>query len=418
MSTQQGGGDTPLDDEATALDFVNVVNIKGKLKLNKKAIVSHAKAFTDAGFDTVDTIRCLNNTYEKWKASCAEMGMNYAFRLAGAEVLGLQKGTTPGTRKEASIEGYKNMAQAAVAPDVRTEKRVGRVEFDDEIRRAIDGITATDKRERITKILNLQATRSLVLLNASGVGKTYAATTARTGQQHLETDEGDLAYELVTAYVGFNSDFDLQPGDSVDLEQAKTSAMQEKCVRELIARRLLAVVRGLVNAADEDLRNLDTENGVQKCSLPSEFWGSFVKSVDFAISEEQARDELEEQLKHLKTLSQDKMLVLLVAVDEAQELDRLVAPDQQEGTGGARFALRYLRVLQQDCYNATSVLVLPMAIGLNPEVSLGPQTTGKNIVLEGEGVVMLTHEDFKTLALDLLHRAPETEYHAYFQALF
>eukprot|EP01059_Diplonema_ambulator_P034211 TRINITY_DN754_c0_g1_i6.p1 TRINITY_DN754_c0_g1~~TRINITY_DN754_c0_g1_i6.p1 ORF type:complete len:432 (+),score=93.04 TRINITY_DN754_c0_g1_i6:88-1296(+) len=400
-----------------ATAFVEQVNEKRGLGMDVSGVQMNAEALIGAGCHTVKAIR-LNYNATEWKNLCKDLKLTPTFAIGSAKELGLQEGTTPSTRKEASIEGYKNMAQAAVAPDVRTEKRVGRVEFDVKMRGAINEIIVTDKGERITEIPNMQATRSLVLLNASGVGKTYAATTARTGQQHLETDEGDLAYELVTAYVGFNSDFDLQPGDSVDLEQAKTSAMQEKCVRELIARRLLAVVRGLVNAADEDLRNLDTENGVQKCSLPSEFWGSFVKSVDFAISEEQARDELEEQLKHLKTLSQDKMLVLLVAVDEAQELDRLVAPDQQEGTGGARFALRYLRVLQQDCYNATSVLVLPMAIGINPEVSLGPQTTGKNIVLEGEGVVMLTHEDFKTLALDLLHRAPETEYHAYFQALF
>jgi len=92
-----------------------------------------------------------------------------------------------------------------------------------------------------------------------------------------------------------------------------------------------------------------------------------------------------------------KKLAVLVVVDEAQYLDILIKPDAGSA-GGARLALRVLRMLQKDVLNATKgeVLVLPMTTGINAEVSLNlGQTEGSNVIVGAHGdESLMSFDDF------------------------
>jgi hypothetical protein len=73
-------------------------------------------------------------------------------------------------------------------------------------------------------------------------------------------------------------------------------------------------------------------------------------------------------------------LVVLAVVDEAQLLDTLISPVPSTRQGGARAALQYLRKMQQQVWRATQgmVLLLPIATGINPAVSLANGTLGSH----------------------------------------
>eukprot|EP01059_Diplonema_ambulator_P029633 TRINITY_DN4927_c0_g2_i2.p1 TRINITY_DN4927_c0_g2~~TRINITY_DN4927_c0_g2_i2.p1 ORF type:complete len:486 (+),score=113.48 TRINITY_DN4927_c0_g2_i2:56-1513(+) len=402
------------DDGADVTKFTTRV-FKTLQETKDKWIGVYAQKLKDSPYETEETLKKRFTTYQGWKDFCTENHLGDAFMDAAAKVLGLHvQGTTLSARK--TVEGYVDMTPAAVAPGVLSKARVGRVAFDVGVRNAVHEAAKPEDA-------SMRATRALVLMSPPGAGKTYAAYTARSGQQKLEQADGELAYELVTAYVGFDRDLPLQPREERWLKEEGTTSLsveeRKERINEMLARRLLAVVLGLVKAAEGDLKRLDTANDVQRCTLPLDFWCGFVESEHFAISEEQALAELKNQLVRLKALSPEKMVVLLVVVDEAHLLDKIVPPIPAEGTGGAHFALRYLRSLQRDM-RRTGVMILPMAVGLNADVSLGQATEGTNIVLRAEGEVMLKREEFRDFAIGLLnkHEVGKPEWHDIFQALF
>ena len=102
-----------------------------------------------------------------------------------------------------------------------------------------------------------------------------------------------------------------------------------------------------------------------------------------------------------------KKLALLVVVDEAQDLDKLLAPTGEDG--GARCALRLLRELQRRLFNATggNVVALPLAIGIRPEVSFVQGTEGKLVAVGLKGdEALLRREDFYVFAHSIFDRIP------------
>ena len=94
-------------------------------------------------------------------------------------------------------------------------------------------------------------------------------------------------------------------------------------------------------------------------------------------------------------------------VDEAQDLDKLLEPT--ENGGGARCALRILRELQLGLFDATggNVVVLPLAIGIRPEVSIVEGTLGKLVAVGMTGdEALLSRKDFYALAATIFDRIP------------
>ena len=96
-------------------------------------------------------------------------------------------------------------------------------------------------------------------------------------------------------------------------------------------------------------------------------------------------------------------LVVLVALDEAQFLDEWISPDAKGG-GGARYGLRALRQLQVLAYKATDqqCLLLPIATGIRPEVSLLSEKEGQNIYVgrSEDDASHVSFADFRTIVHD------------------
>ena len=98
-------------------------------------------------------------------------------------------------------------------------------------------------------------------------------------------------------------------------------------------------------------------------------------------------------------------------LDEAQLLDELIHPDADGG--GARFGLRVLRQLQVAAYKKTEqqCLLLPIATGIRPTVSLRSETEGQNVPvgLARDDASHVSFGDFRTIVHNHVKEMPCSE---------
>ena len=185
--------------------------------------------------------------------------------------------------------------------------------------------------------------------------------------------------------------------------------MERKDVREVecvLLQRLLIALDVTLSECQGDLNRLNEEgHDGQKIPLPRR---GAVPTVEFfsVIDIDSVRGAIYARLGSLLELCPQnglRRLVVLVALDVAQILDDLISPGKKpdEKSGGARYGLRALRQLQVLAYEATrqQCLLLPIATGIRPSVSLSTQTEGENIHVgtKEDDAAHVSFDDFRTI---------------------
>ena len=247
----------------------------------------------------------------------------------------------------------------------KVKKRIGRKGFN-------KVLVSTVKK--IKNKMKMQETRALVLACGSGVGKTFGTLTARQGFQEQDTEK---KYNPVVAYIGFNCRSPMSDGETSFLEDIPT----EESIRVLLCSRLFAwlnAYRQLQNRDDIDSKKSDVQKQFELPTLTEEQ----LRRVHLATIKSKVREILEQLAQEQRTL------VLIIVVDEGQMLDER-CPDV------ARFALRYLRELQQ--LMGERVRVLPVCTGIDPQTHLSDAKEGKNISLSTPKEALLSQEEFRQL---------------------
>ena len=270
--------------------------------------------------------------------------------------------------------------------------RVGRHQFD---------VSVFENCEKLLSKKSLSTQESVALVNqcASGVGKTFAGATFRRGQLNLRNPS--VTYEPVCAYLGLNQNFLLTGREERALSKAASASAYE-VVKSLVLQRFGFILHGLLQelrtppGLQEGFKVLDGADGgwVQRMPVPKDCY-EFEQDVEH-VTDDSAH--LLSMLCDMQCIA-TKRLVVLVVLDEAQKLDQYIPPSAL--SGGARLALGILRQLQVAVYNKTDgrVLLMPLATGIDAEVSLalGP-TEGENKVMgHRDDEALLNPVDFTTL---------------------
>ena len=249
---------------------------------------------------------------------------------------------------------------------------------------------------------SLQLSVALVLRSGSGVGKTYATQTARYGSLRLQEKRKeeaeqqkqpyeDCPYDLYSAYIGFNVGERLKSEEEEYMQRMRSA----EGVAVVVLTRLLAWLAAFRPEGEDWDAVVQPQYPVADAAVAAMPYAKMHGDTTVA-TRRLLLEKVEGCLRALadaRKAAGQKPLALLVAVDEGQELDELAGcePDDEDG-GGARWALHVLRELQRTALSC-GVALLPICTGINPEVSLGDGTGGKNVVLgEAGAVVMLPNE--------------------------
>ncbi len=177
------------------------------------------------------------------------------------------------------------------------------------------------------------------------------------------------------------------------LRAEPTSETVQKIVLQRLCVALHTITKSVTKLSGLDVDNFD----MQLTPSPDVMFNyAFSKHLSTEIVMRRIVGLLHE-LRQFPDCTHD-LLVVLVVVDEAQELDEIVTPSAD--AGGARFALRALRELQT-IVGCKSILLLPIATGIKPETSLVTQTRGRNVVMglqpQNRDAVHMTYVDFRKL---------------------
>ena len=245
----------------------------------------------------------------------------------------------------------------------------------------------------------IRRSKALVLMNAPGVGKTFATMTFRACSKKMSPRP---PYECLTIYLGLSQGWDLGQYERDHIIRKGFSAVE--CV---FLQRLLVALDVTLTSCQGDLSRLNEDgHDGQKIPLPRiSFYPCFFSEVDMCS----VKDAIFARLHSLTELCPKRKsgyrLVVLVALDEAQFLDEwILIPPDAKGGGGARYVLRALRQLQVLAYKATDqqCLLLPIATGIRPEVSLLSEKEGQNIYVgrSEDDASHVSFADFRTIVHD------------------
>eukprot|EP01059_Diplonema_ambulator_P019554 TRINITY_DN329_c0_g1_i3.p1 TRINITY_DN329_c0_g1~~TRINITY_DN329_c0_g1_i3.p1 ORF type:complete len:860 (+),score=109.25 TRINITY_DN329_c0_g1_i3:37-2580(+) len=306
--------------------------------------------------------------------------------------------------------------------DYEYPTRVGRLGFDRAIIERVD-----------EPPLTVQLSRALVLMSGSGVGKTYAPLTARSGQQQLKKRDdttGVCNFELITAYIGFNCNVGLT-GIEREYLIDDWGKKRDHLIPVMVGRRLYVTLCALLNTVNsEEVSGASPfaplegkESPVQRCVTQIDA----LPKLTEAWVEDSVADLLKKRiigkLVDLGEKTSAPLLVVLVALDEAQMLDAFTYEKGQKTPWGARLALRYLRQLQVEAFKGTNhkVMLLPLATGINPVSNISTDTEGRNIVLHHNDEVLVNRKDFKAFSEVVFKDAqlePKEAWNAYQAAIW
>ena len=234
-------------------------------------------------------------------------------------------------------------------PPHADRRRIGRDGFDTEVHDVIRRCVPTTNQD----------SKALVLMSASGVGKTFATMTFRACSRRMSPPP---PYECLTIYLGLNQGWGLERKERHHMEGKGFDEVQR-----VLLQRLLIALDVTLTKCQGDLNRLNEEgHDGQKIPLPRSTIPFFSE-----IDVDSVRKAIYARLRSLLELCPQResgyLLVVLVALDEAQLLDDFITPGEEEG-GGARYGMRVLRQLQVLAYEATDrqCLLLPIATGIRP----------------------------------------------------
>ena len=231
-------------------------------------------------------------------------------------------------------------------------------------------------------VVEIQNCLSVVLRNASGVGKTFA-TFALT---HALRSCG-VKYFPIALYIGLNLDGTL----SEDEKQRSGE------VKRVVLRRLLLQLSYLASNDVIIDNSLWGANLLQKMPLPVEGWHACKCFVAQDVAIECLRAEVVLQLNAL-SIKVKQPVVLFPVIDEGQLLDEI--PD------GARQTLCLFRELQLEVFKAGGDnMLLGIMTGINPDISLPNATFGVNVSFE---CALHDVNGFVEISNQLLKRRPYT----------
>ena len=276
-------------------------------------------------------------------------------------------------------------------PPRADRRRIGRGGFDTEVHDAISKCDPTTNQD----------SKALVLMSASGVGKTFATMTFRACSKRMSPPP---PYECLTIYLGLNQGWDLEQNERAHMRGKDFDEVE--CV---LLQRLLIALDVTLTECQGDLNRLNVKkHDGQKIPLPQLGAVQFFSEVDVASVKGAIYARLGSLLELCPKRESGKRLVVLVALDEAQFLDDFIPPDEEGG--GARYGLRVLRLLQVLAYEATKrqCLLLPIATGIRPTVSLSSLTEGDNICVgtKEDDAAHVSFEDFRTIVRNHINSLP------------
>ena len=233
-------------------------------------------------------------------------------------------------------------------------------------------------------------------MSASGVGKTFATMTFRACSKRMSPPP---PYECLTIYLGLNQGWDLTSQERAYLQAVKKGKGFLEVERVLLQRLLIALDVTLTKCQGDLNRLNGKKHDGQKIPLPQRGTVRF-SEIDIDSVREAIYARLRSLLKISPKRKSGYRLVVLVALDEAQFLDRFIPPDAKGG-GGARYGLHALRQLQVLAYEKTKqeCLLLPIATGIRPAVSLKSRTEGQNICVgeKEDDAAHVSEDDFSTI---------------------
>ena len=186
----------------------------------------------------------------------------------------------------------------------------------------------------------------------------------------------------------------------------------------VLLQRLLIALDVTLTECQGDLNRLNEKKGDghdgQKIPLPQKDTVRFFSEIDMKSVREAIYARLHSLLELCPPRESGKRLALLAALDEAQILDEFISPE--ENVGGARYGLRVLRQLQVLAYKETEqqCLLLPIATGIRPTVSLSSRTEGENIHvgLKKDDAAHVSENDFRTIVYDhIKDLSPNPKFH-------
>ena len=289
-------------------------------------------------------------------------------------------------------------------------KRHGRQRFDEEVH----AVTKT-RIDNLNGKLSLQLSVALVLRSGSGVGKTYATQTARYGSLRLQEKRKeeaeqqkqpyeDCPYDLYSAYIGFNVGERLKSEEEEYMQRMRSA----EGVAVVVLTRLLAWLAAFRPEGEDWDAVVQPQYPVADAAVAAMPYAKMHGDTTVA-TRRLLLEKVEGCLRALadaRKAAGQKPLALLVAVDEGQELDELAGCEPDSKGGGARWALRVLRELQRTALSC-GVALLPICTGINPEVSLGDGTGGKNVVLGEAGAVVMLPNEWKDFCEERLGKKTE-----------
>ena len=272
-------------------------------------------------------------------------------------------------------------------PPEANRRRIGRGGFDTEVHENIGECAPTTN----------QKSKALVLMSASGVGKTFATMTFRACSRRMSPRP---PYECLTIYLGLNQGWALTSQELAFMDAVKKGKGFHEVECVLLQRLLIALDVTLTKCQGDLSRLNEVGHDGQKIPLPRDA----ISTVQFfnAIDVDSVKGAICERLGSLVDLCPRKgrrRLVVLVALDEAQLLDDSISPCKKGG--GARYGLRVLRQLQVLAYKETKrqCLLLPIATGIRPTVSLSSRTEGENTSVgqSKDDAAHVSEGDFRTI---------------------
>ena len=272
-------------------------------------------------------------------------------------------------------------------------RRIGRGGFDTEVHDVI---------RECAPITN-QDSKALVLMSASGVGKTFATMTFRACSQRMSPRP---PYECLTIYLGLNQGWCLTSQERAYLEAVEKGKGFLEVERVLLQRLLIALDFTLTKCQGDLNRLNEVRHDGQKIPLPKRGIIPFSSEIDMESVKEAIYERVSSLLELCPKRESGYRLVVLVALDEAQLLDELISPSEKryKKSGGARYGLRVLRQLQVLAYEETEqqCLLLPIATGIRPTVSLSSRTEGENICVgtKEDDAAHVSFDHFRTIVYE------------------
>ena len=191
----------------------------------------------------------------------------------------------------------------------------------------------------------------------------------------------------------------------------------------VLLQRLLIALDVTLTECQGDLNRLNEEgHDGQKIPLPRR---GAIPTFEFfnVIDIDSVRGAIYARLSSLLELCHQNgrlRLVVLVALDEAQLLDDLISPSKdpdKKSVAGARYGLRVLRQLQVLAYKETEqqCLLLPIATGIRPSVSLSSPTEGenKNVGESKDDAAHVSFDHFRTIVYEHIIKdlSPDPKFH-------